>query len=61
MAKFAELTGTLVTNVIICDSKEIAKEITGSICIELEEISQVGIGWQYKDDNFIAPTVEFLD
>jgi hypothetical protein len=34
MAKFAVLDGENIINIIVADSKEIAEEITGKICIE---------------------------
>lgn len=55
---FAVLTGTLVTNVVVCETKELAEEIIGQPCVEL--IAGAGIGWIYDQDKgtFTAPKSE---
>ena len=37
MANFAVMSGNKVTNTIVADTKEIAEEVTYSICIEYTE------------------------
>jgi len=34
MANYAVMTGNSVGNVIVADTKEIAEQITGSVCFE---------------------------
>jgi hypothetical protein len=56
MANYAVIQNNIVTNVIVADSKEIAEEVTGLVCIEYTEENPAGIGWVYDGTNFIAPT-----
>lgn len=55
--QFAVISNNLVVNTIIADSKEIAEEVTGLLCIENDA---VGIGYSYNEETgeFTAPVVE---
>jgi len=55
MATFAVMSGDSVSNVIVADTKEIAEEVTGSICIEYTEENPAGIGWTWDGTSFINP------
>jgi hypothetical protein len=55
MATFAVISGKSVNNIIVADTKEIAEEVTGSVCIEYTEENPAGIGWTWDGTNFINP------
>ena len=57
MAKFAVLSGNIVSNIIIADSIEVAEQLTGSICIMSDTPS---VGWSYnaQTEEFTAPAIE---
>ena len=57
MTTFAVISEGTVTNIIVADSKEIAEEITGSLCIEYteENPAHVGLGWD--GESFEQPPV----
>jgi len=61
MKTFAVVNGSTVSNVIVCDSKEVAESVTGQTCIEYTEESPAGIGWSYDGSVFTAPVVEPSD
>jgi hypothetical protein len=54
MAYFAVMDDYNVINTIVADSKEIAEEATGKICIEYTNDS-ASIGGTYDGTNFWAP------
>ena len=60
MAKFAVIHNNIVSNVIICDTKEIAEALTNTVCVEYTEENPASIGWKYDADNntFIQPIIE---
>lgn len=58
MTTFAVMSGNFVSNVIVADSKEIAEEATGTVCIEYDEINQAGLGWSHDGEKFNPPTLE---
>jgi hypothetical protein len=60
MPSYAVLNGNTVINKIVADSKEIAEEFSGAICIEYENIPGVfpEIGYTYDGENFNAPNEE---
>lgn len=47
MKRFAVITGNTVTNTIVADSKEIAEEVTGLLCVEFfkENPAHIGLSW----------------
>jgi len=47
-----------VVNIIIAESVDFAKEITGFNCIEYTEENPAGIGYFYDGENFNLPTEE---
>ena len=56
MANYAVIEHGTVTNVIVADSKEIAEEVTGRLCIELPDV--FGIGSIWDGEKFVKPVVE---
>jgi hypothetical protein len=58
MPKYLVIENEIAVNSIIADSVEIASELTGRVCVEVEhEVGQPDIGWTYKNNKFIAPVV----
>ena len=47
MAYFAVLENNVIINVIVADTKEIAEEVTGQLCVEYfkESPAIIGLGW----------------
>lgn len=55
MAKYGLLNASnVVIDVIVADTKEIAEEATGGICVELPE-TNAGIDDTWDGTNFISP------
>ena len=54
MANYAVIENELIINVIVAETKEIAEQVTGKLCISLPHMD-VGIGWSYKGGTFTAP------
>jgi hypothetical protein len=51
MAIFAVLNNdNVVTNVIVCESLELAKEVTGYVCVEITDENPAAIGWIYNPE-----------
>jgi hypothetical protein len=51
MAIFAVLDNeNVVTNVIVCESLELAEEVTGSVCVEITDENPAAIGWIYNPE-----------
>lgn len=59
---FAILSGNIVANVIVAESKEIAESIVGSV-IEYDDKNPASIGWEYDETTgkFSAPVVEIIE
>jgi len=55
MANYAVIQNNKVVNIIVCDSKEIAEQITNLTCIEYTEENNAGVGDTWDGTNFIAP------
>jgi hypothetical protein len=55
MANFAVMSGNIVSNVIVADTKENAELATNSTCVEYSDAKPAGIGWTYDGKAFIAP------
>ena len=51
--KIAVIENNIVTNIIICDSIELANEVTKSHCVEASV--NCGIGYTWDGVNFIPP------
>lgn len=47
MSNFAVINGGKVSNIIVADTKEIAEEVTGQLCVEYtaENPAHIGLGW----------------
>lgn len=59
MANYAVIKDSIVNNVIVADTKEIAETVTGLTCVEIPfEPGAPGIGWTYDGAEFAAPVVE---
>ena len=60
MANFAVINGGKVSNIIVADTKEIAEEVTGQLCVEYtdseENQPRIGLGWD-ESTGFEQPTV----
>jgi hypothetical protein len=53
MANFAVLDGENVINTVLAESKAIAEEVTGKICIEFSETDRAETGGTYVNKVFI--------
>jgi hypothetical protein len=58
MATYAVIENGIVTNVIVADSKGIAEEVTGKLCIEYNDLNPASIGNTWDGTNFIRPILE---
>ena len=59
MSNYAVIKDGIVENIIIADSKEIAENVTGLICVEyINEPGAPHIGWSYDGISFSAPIIE---
>lgn len=58
MANYAVIQNNKVTNIIVADSKEIAEEVTGLVCIEYTNENPASIDYLWDGTNFIAPITE---
>ena len=57
MAEYAVIENGIVVNVIICENKALAEEITGKTCVEFSvEAREAAIGWTYDGTTFTRPT-----
>lgn len=57
MAQFAVINGAHVFNIIVADSKEIAEEVTGLVCVETY-VGGIGDAYDAETGEFIKPVVE---
>ena len=55
--KFAVMSGNIVTNIIVADSKEIAEQVTSQTCIEYTDENPAVIGLGYIDGVFEQPNI----
>jgi len=57
MSKFAVIDGDNVTNLIVADSKLLAEQATGKVCVEVTSTNEkhVAIGGTYVDGVFSKP------
>ena len=53
--QYGVLENNIIVNVIVADSKEVAEEVTGLICISLQDYPEVGIEWQWDGVTFTDP------
>lgn len=65
MAKFAVMSGNIVSDTIIADDLTTAESLTGRVCIEYTDENKAGIGHTYDGKRFTEPynaiAVEGLD
>jgi hypothetical protein len=54
---FAVMSGNIVTNIIVADSKEIAEQVTGHTCVEYTHENSAVIGLGYVDGVFEQPAI----
>lgn len=55
---FAVIENETVTNIILADSKEIAEEATGTLCVEYTDENPAYMGYKYINGVFEKPPVE---
>lgn len=55
MGNFAIIENDIVTNIIVADSKAIAEEVTGKVCVEYTESNPAVIGLGYVNGVFEQP------
>jgi len=60
MPNFAVLKEGIVTNIIVAESKSVAEEVTGLICVEYTDTNPAYIDGTYDGSVFTAPIVEKL-
>ena len=60
MAKYAVIHNNSVSNVIVCDTKEIAEQLTNTTCVEYTEENPAIIGSLYnaETNTFTHPIIE---
>ena len=56
MSNYAVIENNAIMNVIVADSKEIAEQVTGKLCIELPEIG-FGVGNTWDGEKFVKPEI----
>jgi hypothetical protein len=49
---FAVIENGIVVNVILCDSQEIAEQVTGKTCVEYTDANPAVIGLSYDGETF---------
>jgi hypothetical protein len=57
MANFAVIKEDKVINVIVCESKELAEQITGELCVEYTALDNPTIGLGYDGTKFEQPVI----
>lgn len=55
MANFAVIEDGKVINTIIADSKSIAEEVTGKVCVEYTDLNPAFVGLSYDGNTFEQP------
>ena len=60
MANYAVIKDTLVVNVIVAESVEIAEQVTLLTCVDITD-TFVGIGWTYTNNEFQPPVIEEIN
>lgn len=54
MANFAVIDGINVVNTIVCESKEVAEQVTGKTCIEYSDNDRAETGGTFENNKFIS-------
>jgi hypothetical protein len=54
---FAVIQDDVIVNLIVAETKEIAEEVTGNLCVEFSKENHPLIGWAYNSTSgeFISP------
>lgn len=52
---FAVIIDGIVVNAIVAPSKEVAEELTNTLCVEYDEDNFASPGYKYDGASFIAP------
>jgi hypothetical protein len=60
MKTWAVINNNAVTNVMVCESKELAEQISGFPCVEYTNENPAAIGWAYDGKTFTAPDIQAL-
>ena len=55
MPNYAIKDGSVIVNVIVADTKEIAESVTSLEAIEVTEEQPIGIGWTLINDEWQIP------
>jgi len=55
MKNFAVLNNSIVENIIVCESLELAEEVTGKTCVEYTTENPAHIGLGYDGTTFQQP------
>jgi hypothetical protein len=58
MSQFAVIENNKVVNIIIADSKSVAEEITGLLCVEYSDYNPAYLGLGFNDGVFEQPVTE---
>jgi hypothetical protein len=53
---FAVIENNIVKNIIVCDSKQVAEQVTGLLCIQYTDTKLARIGDTWDGSNFTTPT-----
>jgi hypothetical protein len=53
MGNFAVIENGIVTNILVCDSKTIAEQVTGKTCVEYTDANPAFINGEYKNGKFL--------
>jgi len=61
MANFAVVENNIVSNIIIADSLEIAKQVTGAECFEYTDDNPINVGQHYDKNSglFFNPPIQY--
>jgi hypothetical protein len=57
MANFAVIENGIVENIIVCESKELAEQLTEKICIEYNDENPAYRGYGWDGEKFESPPI----
>ena len=58
--KFAVIENGIVTNIVIAEDVQTAKEVTGQFCVEYTDANPAHIGLGYSDGVFEQPEITYI-
>ena len=58
---FAVLNHSIVENIIVCDSLEVAEAVTGKTCVEYTDANPAHIGLGYDGTTFEQPPLVVVE